>query len=73
MRTHHETLTDAVALTISDDELGREFDSGFGLVEGCPFTVWTARRVYFPTVYDGAERCSSVSRHPDGIPTGHVG
>jgi hypothetical protein len=53
--------------------LDREFDSGYGVAEGCPFTVWTHARVYVPVEYDGAEGVASVSRHPDGHPTPHLG
>jgi hypothetical protein len=51
--------------------LDREFDSDFGTADGCPFTVWTRTRVYFPVEYDGSEGVSSVSRNPDGHPTPH--
>lgn len=50
-----------------------EFDSGFGLKEGCYFTVWTAKRVYFPEDYDGSESCRSVPRDPCEEATVHVG
>ena len=50
-----------------------EFDDGYGASEGCPFTIWTQHYVYFPAVYDGMEWVASVSRDPDGVPTGHVG
>jgi hypothetical protein len=53
--------------------LDRGFDSDFGVAEGCPFTVWTHARVYVPVEYDGAEGVASVSRHPDGQPTPHLG
>jgi hypothetical protein len=59
--------------TLSESELNREFDSDYSSTEGAPFTVWTARRVYFPVQYDGAEWVASVARHPDGKPTNHVG
>lgn len=54
-------------------EMDRKFDSGYGGEEGAHFTVWTAKRVYFPAGYDGSEWCGSVSRDPDGAPTAHVG
>ena len=56
-----------------ESSLDAVFDAGFGAVEGCPFTLWTIRRVYFPVVYDGSESVASVSRQPDGIATYHVG
>ena len=84
MSTWRELLTEHMALygdtfasiessTLLDSELDQEFDSGYGSSQGCPFTVWTAKRVYFPAVYDGAEWVESVSRHPDGESTSHIG
>jgi hypothetical protein len=70
---HDESFKDIESSTLSEDELDREFDSGFGGTEGRPFTVWTKGRVYFPGCYDGLEWVDSVSRHPDGISTNHVG
>ena len=71
----------------SEERYGREFEEidettawqyrlfydGHGLEEGCPFTVWTRRRVYFPACYDGAEFVSSVPRNPVSKPAIHVG
>jgi len=48
-------------------------DQGDGGTEGAPFTLWTAKAVYFPVQYDGAEWVGSASRHPDGVPTQHQG
>lgn len=62
-----------VAVAPDESVLDVEFDADFGLSEGPLFTVWTADRVYFPAVYDGSEWVASVSRHPDGQPTRHVG
>lgn len=67
-----ESWDDVISNTLTDDEMDRRFDNGFGGTEGTPFTVWTTKRVYFPTEYDGAEGVDSVSRNPDGIPTGHI-
>lgn len=50
-----------------------EFDNGFGVAEGQPFTLWTDRWVYFPVVYDGAEWVGCVERHPSDTPTEHFG
>ena len=68
-----EFWKDVQETTLTLKELDVEFDDGFGGSEGKPFTLWTKNRVYFPVVYDGAEWVGSVSRHPDGKPTEHVG
>ena len=49
------------------------FDAGYGSSHGPQFTAWTADRVYFPVVYDGAEWVGSVPRNPCGQATEHVG
>lgn len=53
-----------VACTLTEAELDVEFDDGFGMPEGKPFTAWTETRVYFPVCYDGAETVSSAPRNP---------
>jgi hypothetical protein len=68
-----ETFQDVVSCTLTDEELLKKFNRGFGSKEGLAFTLWTSNRVYFPVVYDGAEWVQSVSRNPDGKPTDHVG
>lgn len=68
-----ETWSDVVACTLSEVELDRVFDDGYGAPEGKPFTLWTTNRVYFPVQYDGAEWAASASRIVDGVPTEHVG
>jgi hypothetical protein len=73
MRNRGETPNDIVSNTMSEDEMNEEFDSGFGGVEGIPFTVWTKNTVYIPGCYDGAEFVISASRNPDGKPTEHQG
>ena len=74
MEFYGESLSDIVSSTISEDEMNIEFDDSMNAVlEGIPFTIWTANRVYFPAQYDTGEWCSSVSRNPDGKPTGHIG
>jgi len=67
-----ETWADVVSHTLTEEQLDQRFNDGFGVPEGCPFTLWTQKRVYFPDEYDGAEGVSSVSRNPDGVPTPHV-
>ena len=59
-----ESFDEVVAIAPPDLDLDREFDGGFGSVDGKPFTLWTRRRVYFPTEYDGAEDVQSVPRDP---------
>lgn len=73
MKGHQETFEDVVECTLSEEQLVKNFDCGYGGTEGEPFTVWTANRVYFPICYDGAEWVESVSRNPDGKPTPHFG
>jgi hypothetical protein len=68
-----ETLADIEANTMTDEEMNKEFDSGYGGTKGVSFTVWTKNTVYFPICYDGAEWVGSVSRNPDGKSTEHQG
>lgn len=68
-----ETLADLEANTLTEVGMVKEFDSDYGGTEGVPFTAWTAKTVYFPICYDGAEWVGCVSRHPDGKPTEHQG
>ena len=53
--------------------LDMPFDSGYGGINGCTFTVWTEKYVYFPACYDGSEWVASVARDPDGVATEHIG
>lgn len=73
LKLQGESWDNIASITLTEDELNQEFDDDFGCVEGKPFTAWTARRVYFPVCYDGAEWVESVSRDPDGQPTEHCG
>ena len=73
LKENCETWADIQSITLSDEQLDRNFYPGYGGAEGAPFTVWTANRVYFPGCYDGSEWVTSVSRNPDGHPTCHVG
>lgn len=67
-----ETWAD-VESAVGSEHFDLSFDDGWGVTEGKPFTIWTAKRVYFPASYDGAEWVASVSRNPDGIATEHIG
>lgn len=73
LKHYNETLSDVIACTLSETEMNEEFDDGFGLYEGKPFTAWTTNRVYFPEGYDGAEDVASVPRNPCDESTNHVG
>ena len=73
MEKRGETWADVLACTLSDAELDRRFDADFGGINGTPFTLWTARRVYFPATYDGGEWAASVPRFPRGEIVRHVG
>jgi len=73
MKNNSESWDDVVSNTMTEEEMVKKFDSGFGSSEGIPFTVWTKESVYFPVVYDGAEWVGRVSRNPDGKPTKHQG
>ena len=64
---------DVEANTMTNDDMDKEFYSGFGSPNGCDFTVWTKSRVYFPVTYDGSEWVGSVPRNPNGEKTSHVG
>lgn len=68
-----ETLADIIHCTLTDDELNVEFDDGYGMPEGKPFTAWTNTRVLFPVVYDGAEWVGSAPRNPCDESSKHNG
>jgi hypothetical protein len=73
MAARHETWADVVAHTLTAAELDEEFDAGFGVECGKPFTLWTKRHVYFPIAYDGLESVGSVPRDPSDEKTEHLG
>lgn len=74
LAAHGERFADIIASTLTEEEMDREFDAGPGEIGGCPFTLWTIHRVYFPAGTDnGDEWVDSVSRLPDGLPTKHKG
>jgi len=72
-KDRNESFDSVVACTLSEEDLDEEFDDSYGAEEGKPFTLWTREFVYFPCCYDGAEWVGSVSRHPDGNATEHIG
>ncbi len=53
-----------IACTLTEEELDRKFDNGYGGEEGAPFTAWSETRVYFPICYDGSEWVGSAPRNP---------
>lgn len=59
--------------TLSDYELKRYFDNGYGGAEGSPFTAWGEKYVYFPLQYDGAEWIGIAPRDPCDISMTHQG
>jgi len=50
--------------TLTERELRKEFDDGYGSREGEPFTCWGENHVYFPLCYDGSEWVGSAPRRP---------
>lgn len=62
-----------ISSTLTYEDLDQEFDDGYGGSEGCPFTLWTEKYVYFPVVYDGSEWVGWVPRNPCDIKTSHIG
>ena len=68
-----ESWDDVIYTTLSEGQLSTNFDNGFGGEEGCPFTLWTRKRVYFPVCYDGSESVASVPRDPCDKVTYHIG
>jgi len=73
MKGNKDSWVNVVSCTISNEELDREFDYGYGGTNGAPFCLWTHTRIYFPVCYDGAEWCGSASRNPDGKSLNHQG
>jgi hypothetical protein len=74
LHAHDETFADIVITApLPIDWLHVEFKPRAWQSEGCPFTVWTAKRVYFPVTDCLSEWVGSVSREPDGQVTLHQG
>lgn len=73
LKYRNETWSDVESNTMTEEDMDKEFDPGFGGTEGCGFTVWTKNTIYLPATYDGAEWVVAVSRNPDGLPTPHIG
>ena len=60
-------------MTLTAEELDKEFYDGYGAEEGAPFTAWSKNWVYFPAIYDGSEWVASAPRNPCDVKTDHVG
>jgi hypothetical protein len=74
MEKYGETMKDEIGhAPLGDDWVYERFDDGYGGINGCPFTLWTKKRVYFPVCYDGAEWVGSVPRNPCLEATIHLG
>lgn len=64
---------DDLTHTLTDKELDKKFDEGYGIEEGCSFTAWSNQWVYFPACYDGSEWVACVPRNPSEYKTSHIG
>jgi hypothetical protein len=62
-----------IAVPIDHPVFDREFNGGYGCSNGCHFTAWGGKYVYFPAVYDGSEWIAFVPRNPCLQATSHVG
>jgi hypothetical protein len=66
-------VSEPTSVDINHPTFAREFDESFDVVEGCRFTAWGEKYVYFPASYDGREWIAFVPRHPAMVATEHVG
>lgn len=73
MDAHGESWAEVCGHTFREGQLDTEFYDGYGSTNGCPFTLWTTHRVYFPIKYDGAEWCGSAPRNPCDEASKHQG
>lgn len=70
---------DKLIHTLSQEELHRQFDpgygslTGYGSLNGSPFLAWGENYVYFPVCCDGAEWVDSAPRNPRSEGQSHVG
>jgi hypothetical protein len=62
-----------VSWTLTDEEAEEKFYNGYGNNEGCEFTAWGEKYVYFPVVYDGSEWVGWAPRNPCNEKTFHAG
>ena len=62
-----------IECTLSEEELHRKFDDGYGEEKGSAFTAWSENWVYFPICYDGSEWVGCAPRNPCGKEMEHQG
>ena len=62
-----------IACTLTEDELLKEFDAEWGVVEEKPFTAWSEKYVYFPVTANGGEWVGRAPRNPCDEATKHQG
>jgi hypothetical protein len=58
-------VDDLISVVPGTPRWDREFDAGYGGVEGDPFVAWTNTHVVFGVCYDGAEWLAKLPRNPD--------
>ncbi len=68
-----EAFEEIIFCTLSDEQMKVEFDDGYGIEKGVPFTAWSEDRVFFPICYDGSEWVGSAPRCPCGESLEHQG
>lgn len=67
MGEYGETAADSESCDPLDFDFDREWEQGRTMASATSkFTVWTAKRVYFPQYDDGWQFCASVARNPEG-------
>lgn len=64
---------DTLVTTLTENEMNRKFESGYGGTRGRPFTAWGEKYVYFPICYDGAEWVGYAPRNPCDEAMDHQG
>lgn len=64
LNNNNELWEDIIYTTLTNEDMDKEFDNGYGMAEGEAFTLWTHNFVYFPATYDGSEWIASVPRNP---------
>ena len=55
---------ETLQITLSEEELNKEFEDGAGEQEGNSFYAWSDNWVYFVNSFDGMERVDYIPRNP---------